>query len=106
MGSLVKHRRAGADHERFGVLLRFSGGSPPACSCTRRSTWSAFQPTADALRRRGVADPAASLAAEAGIAALRIAFERRINATNERDLPQLIRESLDQLKAVTAGRAV
>jgi len=58
------------------------------------------------LRRRGVADPAASLAAEAGIAALRIAFERRINATNERDLPQLIRESLDQLKAVTAGRAV
>ena len=61
---------------------------------------------ADALHQRGVRDPAASLAAEAGIAALRIAFERRINATNERDLPQLIRESLDQLKAVTAGRAV
>jgi AcrR family transcriptional regulator len=61
---------------------------------------------ADALRQRGVADPAASLAAEAGIAAFRIAFERWINATNQRDLPQLIRESLDQLKAVTAGRAV
>jgi AcrR family transcriptional regulator len=61
---------------------------------------------ADALRQRGVADPAASLAAEAGIAAFRIAFERWINASNQRDLPELIRESLDQLKAVTAGRTV
>jgi hypothetical protein len=32
--------------------------------------------TAAVLRRRGVADPAASLAAEAGIAVFRIAFER------------------------------
>src|ERR1700682_5383715 len=57
---------------------------------------------AEALRQRGVEDPAASLAAEAGIAVFRIAFERWINATNQRDLPQLIRESLEQLKAVTA----
>jgi hypothetical protein len=27
-----------------------------------------------------------------------------INETSQRDLPQLIRESLDELKAVTAGR--
>jgi AcrR family transcriptional regulator len=59
---------------------------------------------ADALRRRGVADPAASLAAEAGIAVLRIAFERWINETSQRDLPRLIRELFDQLKAVTAGK--
>ena len=59
---------------------------------------------AGALRRRGVDDPDASLTAEAGIAVFRVAFERWINATNQRDLPQLIRESLDQLKAVTAGR--
>jgi AcrR family transcriptional regulator len=59
---------------------------------------------ADTLRRRGVRDPAASLAAEAGIAVFRIAFERWINETNQRDLSQLIRESLDELKAVTAGR--
>jgi AcrR family transcriptional regulator len=58
---------------------------------------------AEALRRRGVGDPAASLAAEAGIAVFRIAFERWINDTSQRDLPQLIRESLDALKAVTAG---
>jgi hypothetical protein len=29
-----------------------------------------------------------------------------MNAANQQDLPKLIRESLDQLKAVTAGRAV
>jgi AcrR family transcriptional regulator len=59
---------------------------------------------ADALRRRGVADPAASLTAEAGIAVFKIAFERWVSETGEADLPQLIRASLDDLKAVTAGR--
>jgi AcrR family transcriptional regulator len=58
---------------------------------------------ADALRGRGVGDPAASLAAEAGIAAFRVAFERWIKETKQRDLARLIRESLDELKAVTAG---
>lgn len=59
---------------------------------------------ADALRRRGVTDPAASLAAEAGIAVFRIAFARWINEPTPRALSQLIRESLDALKAVTAGK--
>ena len=59
---------------------------------------------ADALHRRGVADPAASLSAEAGIAVFRIAFERWVDETNQRDLPELIRDSLDELKAVTAGK--
>jgi AcrR family transcriptional regulator len=59
---------------------------------------------AGTLRRRGVADPAASLAAEAGIAVFRIAFERWISDLSRADLPQLIRESLDELKAVTAGK--
>src|ERR1019366_6813484 len=56
---------------------------------------------ADTLRRRGVRDPAASLAAEAEIAVFIIAFERWINETNEQDFSRLIRESLDELKAVT-----
>ena len=59
---------------------------------------------ADALRQRGVTDPAASLAAEAGIAVFRIAIERWQNDTGQRDLPQLMRESLDALKATAAGR--
>ena len=58
---------------------------------------------ADTLRRRGVSDPAAGLAAEAGIAAFKVAFERWVQDSEAQDLPELIRESLDQLKAVTAG---
>ncbi len=58
---------------------------------------------AGALHRRGVTDPAASLTAEAGIAVFKIAFERWVNETSPPALPQIIRESLDELKAVTAG---
>jgi AcrR family transcriptional regulator len=58
---------------------------------------------AEALRGRGVAEPAASLAAEAGIAVFRIAFERWIDETDGQDLPGLMRESLDELRVVTAG---
>ena len=58
---------------------------------------------AGTLRGRGVKDPAATLAAEVGIAVFRIAFERWVEETNQRNLRQLIRESLDELKAVTAG---
>ena len=58
---------------------------------------------AGALRQRGVGDPAASLAAEAGIAVFKIAFARWINETGQADLPQIIRESPGELKAVTAG---
>ncbi len=59
---------------------------------------------AGTLRQRGVPDLAASLAAEAGIAVFRIGFERWVSETGQADLPRLIRESLDELKAVTAGK--
>jgi AcrR family transcriptional regulator len=59
---------------------------------------------AAALRGRGVPGPAASLAAEAGIAVFRVAFERWIAEDCRPDLAELIRDSLDQLKAVTAAR--
>ena len=58
---------------------------------------------ADTLRRRGVKEPAASLTAEAGIAVFKVAFERWTHETNQQDLSRLIRESLDELKAVTGG---
>jgi AcrR family transcriptional regulator len=57
-----------------------------------------------ALRRRGVADPTAGLAAEAGIAVFKIAFERWTSAPDGHDLSELIQDSFDQLKAVTTGR--
>jgi AcrR family transcriptional regulator len=55
------------------------------------------------LRRRGVAEPNASLSAEAGIAVLKVAFESWVHAAGEHDLPLLIRETFDRLKAATAG---
>ena len=58
---------------------------------------------AGALRERGVKGPAASLTAEAGIAVFKVAFERWVNGTDGDDLPQFIRESLEELKEVTAG---
>jgi AcrR family transcriptional regulator len=58
---------------------------------------------AKALRERSVSDPTAGLAAEAGIAVFKIAFERWVDESNQRDLPRLMRESLDELRAVTAG---
>jgi AcrR family transcriptional regulator len=61
---------------------------------------------ADTLRQRGMADPAASLAAEAGIAVFRIAFERWHDEANQREFPELVRESLDELKSVTAGKLI
>jgi AcrR family transcriptional regulator len=57
---------------------------------------------ADALGRRGVAQPAASLTAELGVAVFKVAFERWVDEVNERDLAQLIHESLEELKALAA----
>ncbi|MGX1851717.1 TetR/AcrR family transcriptional regulator [Streptomyces sp. NPDC055299] len=59
--------------------------------------------TADALRRRGVAEPTASLTAEVGVAVFKIAFERWIGEPGGRTFSELIRDSLDHLKAATAG---
>ena len=59
---------------------------------------------ADQLRRRGVGEPAASLTAEVGIAVFKVAFERWVEGAEEREFPHLIRESLDELRAVTAAR--
>ena len=59
---------------------------------------------AAALRRRGVADPAATLTAEAGIAIFRVAFARWVSDSESRELAELIRESLGDLQAVTGGR--
>ncbi|MFE2377626.1 TetR/AcrR family transcriptional regulator [Streptomyces sp. NPDC059398] len=58
---------------------------------------------AEALRQRGAGEPTASLAAEAGVAVFRVAFQSWIGDSGERDLSQLIGEALTELKAVTAG---
>jgi AcrR family transcriptional regulator len=55
------------------------------------------------LRERGLPDQAASLTAEAGVAVFRTAFERWVEEPLHQDFPLLIRESLDELRALTAG---
>lgn len=57
---------------------------------------------AEALRRRGVGDPAATLTAEAGITVFRVAFERWVDERNQQPLQGLMRESLEELRAVAA----
>jgi AcrR family transcriptional regulator len=57
---------------------------------------------AAALRRRGVEEPAAGLAAEAGMAVLRVSFERWVVDPEGQDLRRLLRDSLAELKAVVA----
>ena len=58
---------------------------------------------AAALRDRGVASSAASLTAEAGMAVFRVAVEGWATATDRRGLTRCIRESLDELRTVTAA---
>jgi AcrR family transcriptional regulator len=58
---------------------------------------------AEALRRRGVGDPAAILTAEAGITVFRVAFERWVDPANRQNLKRLIRASLKELRAITVA---
>jgi AcrR family transcriptional regulator len=57
---------------------------------------------AAALRERGVAEPAAGLAADAGMSVLRVAFERWTTDPHGQDLRKLLRDALAELKSVTA----
>jgi hypothetical protein len=65
-------------------------------------SWYAAQ-LGSALRNRGIAEPAARLAAELGMAAFRIGWERWLNASDERSMRATFRESFERMKAVAAG---
>lgn len=58
---------------------------------------------ADALRRRGVGDPAAALTAEAGVLVFKTVFERWIGEAAPHDWSRLVWATLDELRAVTAS---
>ena len=58
---------------------------------------------AQALRERGIGEPDASLAAEAGIAVFRVAFAQWGSETETRDYGGIVGESLARLKALAAG---
>jgi AcrR family transcriptional regulator len=56
-----------------------------------------------ALRERGVAEPTASLTAEAGIAVFRVAFERWVSEDDADGLAALMHRSLDDLRLALAA---
>ncbi|PBC75493.1 TetR family transcriptional regulator [Streptomyces sp. TLI_235] len=60
---------------------------------------------ADALRGRGTPEPAASLAAETGIAVFKVAFARWISEPGRPDLPGILRSSTSELRNVLVERA-
>jgi AcrR family transcriptional regulator len=60
---------------------------------------------AAALRDRGVPEPAASLAAETGVAVFKVAFARWVREPGQPDLPGTFRESMAELRGVLVDRA-
>jgi len=59
---------------------------------------------AGALRDRGVPELTASLATETGIVVYRVAFARWIGEPGRADLPELLVQTMSELKDVVAGR--
>jgi len=62
------------------------------------ATWS--RALADGLRQRGADEPAASLAAEVGVAVFRVAFDRWADGPGDRPLTDVLRESFALLPTV------
>jgi AcrR family transcriptional regulator len=60
---------------------------------------------AGALRDRGIPEPAASLAAEAGMAVFKVAFARWVSEPGQPDLPGIFRGSMAELGDVLAPKA-
>ncbi|MCL2584372.1 MAG: TetR/AcrR family transcriptional regulator [Streptosporangiales bacterium] len=58
---------------------------------------------AGALREHGISEPGASLAAEAGTAIFKVAFERWVSAPGDRPLSAFIHETAATLKSVTGS---
>ncbi len=56
-----------------------------------------------ALRQRGVREPRATLAAEAGMTVLRVAIELWATGDDDRDLAVIMHDSMAGLRAVAAG---
>ena len=58
---------------------------------------------ASALHQRGVSEPQASLAAEAGMSVLRVAMEQWASGDDDHDLSAIMRDSVAELRALTGG---
>jgi hypothetical protein len=57
-----------------------------------------------ALRQRGVGDPQATLVADAGMTVLRIALEQWAGGKDDRELDDVMHDTMSNLRVVTADR--
>ena len=55
------------------------------------------------LRQRGVHEPQATVAAEAGMGVLRVALDRWASGRDDRDLASIMQDSMTQLRTIAAG---
>lgn len=55
------------------------------------------------LRQRGVSEPLATIAAEAGMTVLRVALERWASGRDDRDLTSIMEDSMARLRSLAAG---
>ena len=60
---------------------------------------------AGALRDRGIPEPAASVAAETGVAVFKVAFARWVSEPGQPDLPGMFRELMAELRCALTDRA-
>lgn len=67
-----------------------------------KMSWYASE-LSDALRKRGVDDLAARIAAEMGISTFRMAWERWLAQPHDRPIAEFLREAFAQLKTLAAG---
>ncbi len=68
---------------------------------TKRASFASAM--AGALRGRGVPAPDADLVAEVGVVAFKTAYARWVSDPHERDMAEVVREVLGQLRVATAG---
>jgi AcrR family transcriptional regulator len=91
-----------AQGEPAARLIRIVRASPELWERQLIKFASMAEVVARALRARGVGDPAAILAAESGITALRVASDRWIRDTRKRSLRDLIADALAELRALAS----
>jgi AcrR family transcriptional regulator len=98
MSSLMNGRRAVA-RERHRVVAAHADLQER--ELIKRATLTAA--LAQALHRRGVPEPTASLAADMGMAVFYVGFGHWLDDPADRELVEIVHEGFDQLKAVASG---
>jgi AcrR family transcriptional regulator len=99
VGALIEESR-GRDFARARRSIIAANADLQERELIKLASWA--DTLAGALRDRGVDERAATLAAQTGVAVFHVAFGRWVGDGNDRDLPALIRETLAELKALTA----